>query len=147
VREGTQARLYDSLGCHLTGSGAHFAVWAPNARAVHVIGDFNGWDAGAHPLTPRGDHSGIWEGFMPDVQQGQVYMYRILSQHRDHVGEKADPFALYAELPPATGSRAWNLDYQWHDQRWMAERGRHNALDAPMSIYELHPGSWRRRDG
>ena len=146
-REGTHARLYDSLGCHLNASGAHFAVWAPNARAVHVIGDWNGWDPGANPLAPRGDHSGIWEGFVPGVQQGHVYKYRIQSQHRGHVGEKADPFALYAELPPATGSRAWNLDYEWHDQRWMAERGARNALDAPMSVYELHLGSWRRRDG
>ena len=146
-REGTHSRLYDKLGCHLAPDGASFAVWAPNARAVSVIGDWNGWNAHAHALSPRADHSGIWEGFVPGVQQGHVYKYRIESTHRGEVAEKADPFALYAELAPATGSRAWRLDYEWRDQQWMAERRPRNALDAPMSVYEVHLGSWRRRDG
>jgi 1,4-alpha-glucan branching enzyme len=114
---------------------------------VNLIGDFNGWQADAHPMRPRPDHSGIWEASVPGVQQGQVYKYRIRSRHRGHVAEKADPFAFAAELPPATGSRAWKLDYQWQDQQWMATRASRNALDSPMSIYELHLGSWRRPDG
>jgi 1,4-alpha-glucan branching enzyme len=148
-REGTHSRLYHHLGCH-PGShegtpGARFAVWAPNARRVAVIGEWSGWQADAHALHPRQDSSGIWEGFVPDVQRGQAYKYRIESQQQGHVGEKADPFAFYAEQPPATASRIWNLDYPWDDGEWMQRRAAANALDAPMSIYELHLGSWRRK--
>ncbi|MGV3493383.1 MAG: 1,4-alpha-glucan branching protein GlgB [Ramlibacter sp.] len=146
-REGTHTRLYDKLGCHLQPDGARFAVWAPNAEAVSVIGDFNGWRADAHPLHPRADHSGIWEGFAPGVQAGQVYKFRIRSRHGGRVLEKADPLAFCSELAPATGSRAWNLDYDWNDREWMANRHARNGLGCPMSIYEVHLGSWRRRDG
>ena len=148
-REGTHARLYESLGCQISrdGKGAQFAVWAPNARAVSVIGDWNGWDPNADPLAPRHDESGIWEGRAPKAVRGQAYKYRIVSQAAGHVGEKSDPFALYCEHPPATGSRVWSTEYEWHDGDWMASRGRKNALDAPMSIFEVHTGSWRRRDG
>ena len=148
-REGTHSRLYERLGCHLEpdGQGARFALWAPNARSVSVIGDWNGWKPGADSLAVRDDGSGIWEASVPGVRRGQAYKYRIESHHGGHVGEKADPFASYAELPPATGSRAWTLDYQWGDEGWMASRGPRNALDAPQSIYEVHLGSWRRRDG
>lgn len=147
-REGTHARLYDKLGCHLQpGGGAHFAVWAPNARAVSVIGDWNDWQADADPLSPRDDGSGIWEGLVPRAERGQVYKYRIASQVGGYVVDKADPFATYAEAPPATGSRVWSLDHAWNDGEWMATRGARNALDAPMSIYEVHLGSWRRQDG
>ena len=148
-REGTHCRLYRRLGCQLDpgGQGADFAVWAPNAQAVSVIGDWNDWSAGADALAARWEGSGIWEGSVPGVRRGQAYKFRIESQHGDHVAEKADPFAFLAELPPATASRAWTLDYDWGDAQWMASRGPRNALDAPVSIYEVHAGSWRRRDG
>ena len=148
-REGSHGRLYERLGCHLDpgGAGARFAVWAPNARAVSVIGEWNGWSPGAGTLSVRWDGSGIWEGFVPGVRHGQPYKFRIESHHGGHVAEKADPFAFYAETPPATGSRAWTLEYDWGDAQWMAARGRRNALDAPISVYEVHAGSWRRRNG
>ncbi|HEX4942929.1 MAG TPA: 1,4-alpha-glucan branching protein GlgB [Usitatibacteraceae bacterium] len=148
-REGTHARLYRCLGCQLDpgGQGGRFAVWAPNARAVSVIGDWNGWNAGADRLSPRADGSGIWEGEVAGVRSGQAYKFRIESHALGHVAEKADPFAFLAECPPATASRAWSLDYEWGDDGWMASRARRNALDAPMSIYEVHAGSWRRKDG
>jgi 1,4-alpha-glucan branching enzyme len=145
-REGSHARLYEQLGCQLApeGRGARFAVWAPNARAVSVIGDWNGWDAQAHPLAARWDGSGIWEGEAPQAKRGDAYKYRITSNTRGEVFEKADPFGFASELPPATGSRAWSLEYDWGDADWMAARRAANALDAPMSVYEVHAGSWRR---
>ena len=147
-REGTHARLYQALGCHLRagGDGADLAVWAPNAAHVSVIGDWNGWNADAHPLHRRPDDSGVWEGHVPGVAQGHAYKFRIVS-NTGEVLEKADPCAVYAELPPATASRAWSLDYTWNDDEWMQHRAARNALDAPMSIYEVHLGSWRRKDG
>jgi 1,4-alpha-glucan branching enzyme len=148
-REGTHGRLYTELGSHSTadGRGVSFAVWAPNASGVSVIGDWNGWNAESNRLTPRSDHSGIWEGTIPGVQHGQAYKYRITSHANGYRVEKADPFATFCELPPATASRVWNLDFAWHDAAWMSARAARNGLDAPMSIYELHAGSWRRRDG
>jgi 1,4-alpha-glucan branching enzyme len=149
-REGTHARLYERLGCHLEANdvrGARFGVWAPNARAVSVIGDWNGWRAGADALAPRGDHSGIWEGRVQGVERGQAYKFRIESSVGGYVVEKSDPFAVACELPPATASRAWTLEYDWGDAEWMKTRGPRNALDAPMAIYEVHAGSWRRKDG
>ena len=145
-REGTHTRLHGKLGCRLSADGAHFAVWAPNARAVAVIGDFNGWDASAHALRPRWDSSGIWEGFVAGVAHGAAYKFRLTPV----IGEpfdKADPFASYAQVPPDTASRAWSLDYAWNDGDWMRGRGVRNGLAAPMAIYEVHLGSWRRRDG
>ena len=148
LREGTHARLSDHLGCHLrAGGGAEFAVWAPNAESVSVIGDWNYWSTDADRLDLRHDGSGIWQGFAPHAQRGQAYKYRIHSRYNGYVVDKADPFALYAEAPPATASRIWSLEYEWSDQPWMAERGPKNALDAPMAVYEVHLGSWRRRDG
>jgi len=148
-REGTHGRLYTELGSHAAadGSGVHFAVWAPNASEVSVVGDWNGWNAQSNRLAPRSDHSGIWEGTVPGVQHGQAYKYRIISNVGGYRVEKADPFATFSELPPATASRVWNLDYAWHDEAWMTSRAARNGLDAPMSIYELHAGSWRRKDG
>jgi 1,4-alpha-glucan branching enzyme len=148
-REGTHGRLFNELGSHATadGSGVRFAVWAPNASAVSVIGDWNGWNADTHCLAPRGDESGIWEGTVPGVQHGQPYKYRITSHVGGYQVEKADPFATFSELPPATASRVWNLAYAWHDQTWMSSRAGRNGLSAPMSIYELHVGSWRRKEG
>ncbi len=145
-REGTNGRLYEALGCRLGSAGAHFAVWAPNAERVSVIGDFNGWASDAAPLRARADHSGVWEGEVSGVVRGQAYKYRIVSRG-GAVLEKADPFALLAETPPRTASRAWSLEYDWHDDAWMAGRARQNALDAPISIYEVHLGSWRRDAG
>jgi len=145
-REGSHAGLYERLGCQLSaeGKGARFGVWAPNARSVSVIGDWNGWDPNAHPLSPRWDGSGIWEGEASQARRGNVYKYRIVSNSRGEVFEKADPVGFYCEVPPATGSRVWTLEYEWGDAEWMAARRAANALDAPMAIYELHAGSWRR---
>jgi 1,4-alpha-glucan branching enzyme len=148
-REGTHSQLHSKLGCRVleAGAGAHFAVWAPNAIAVSVIGDWNGWKAGENSLTARADGSGIWEGVAAAAQRGQGYKYRISSSVGGYVVEKADPYGVFCELPPATASRVWTLEYEWKDSEWMATRARRNGLDAPMSIYELHVGSWRRRDG
>ena len=147
-KEGTHYRLYDKLGSHpMTVDGREgtlFAVWAPNAREVAVIGDFNGWNRSSHPMTVRLDGSGIWECFIPGVGQGTVYKYHMVSRQYGKHLEKADPFSLAWEIPPRTASVVWKLDYAWNDEEWMAERWRHNGLDAPMSIYELHLGSWKR---
>jgi len=147
-KQGRHFRLYDKLGAHVQAAegvaGVHFAVWAPNARRVAVIGDFNGWRAEAHPLFPRQDDSGIWEGFIPGVSHGARYKYHLTSQHGNYQVEKTDPFAHHTEVPPRTASVVWDLDYRWNDQAWMQERGRANALNAPQSIYEAHLGSWRR---
>lgn len=144
--EGTHCTLYRCLGAHplvVDGqSGTYFAVWAPDAERVSVIGDFNGWDRKAHPLEPRGV-SGIWEGFVPGAREGQIYKYHVVSRW-GHRADKADPFAFQAECPPRTGSIIRRLDYTWGDEEWMRERGRRNALDAPIAIYEVHLGSWMR---
>src|SRR5262249_674860 len=147
-KEGTHGRLYDKLGCQLTTEndieGAHFSVWAPNAKHVSVFGDFNDWDRTRDPLTPRSDDSGVWEGFVPHMQAGGRYKYRIESRYNGYQVDKADPFGFYCEVPPATASRAWRLDYEWHDQQWMSDRRQRNSLSVAHSIYELHLGSWRR---
>src|SRR5690554_4373215 len=147
-REGTHTRLYRALGAHrvaLGGTeGVAFAVWAPNAERVSVIGDFNDWDRERDPLAPRADGSGIWEAFVPGVANGARYKFHVQSRHRGFRTDKGDPFAFYWEAPPATASRVWPLDYEWGDAEWMAQRSRANALDAPWSIYEVHLGSWSR---
>jgi 1,4-alpha-glucan branching enzyme len=143
-REGTHARLYRKLGCHLSAQGAHFALWAPNAESVSVVGDFNEWRGDAHPARPRRDGTGIWEALVPGVQREQRYKFRICTRS-GAVLDKADPFAQRAEVPPATASVTWDSsDYVWGDGQWMRERARRNALDAPMAVYEVHLGSWRR---
>jgi 1,4-alpha-glucan branching enzyme len=145
--EGSHSRLYQKLGSHpmtLEGrEGAHFAVWAPDARQVSVIGDFNGWDKTSHPLSPRGQ-SGIWEGFIPGVGRGTVYKYHIESRYRGYRVDKADPFACYSEIPPRTGSIVWDTDYKWGDRDWLEKRHNRNGLEAPIAVYEVHLGSWRR---
>jgi len=145
--EGTHYRLYEKLGAHPTTQkgtrGTHFAVWAPNARRVSVIGNFNNWTPGEHPLHPRGK-SGIWEGFLPGIDTGTVYKYHIESQHHGYQVDKADPFGFMHETPPATASIVRPLDYQWTDDQWMAERAGRQAIDRPISIYEMHLGSWMR---
>ncbi len=145
-REGTHSHLFEHLGCQPAGEGAGFAVWAPGAKAVRVIGEWNGWDPDACPLQARWDGSGIWEGHASTAQRGQAYKYRVLTADGRSL-DKADPFAFYAEVPPATGSRVWSLEYEWGDADWMSTRRTKNALDAPMAIYEMHAGSWRRRNG
>jgi 1,4-alpha-glucan branching enzyme len=143
-REGSHPALYDTFGCHpRRDGGAHFAVWAPHASAVSVIGEWNAWRPDADPLVARGDGSGIWEGQAP-AQRGHAYKYRVTSALDGRAVDKADPFAFYAEVAPAQASRAWTLDYEWGDAKWMNERARRNALDAPISVYEVHLGSWRR---
>jgi len=149
-REGTHARLHRVLGCRPAaddGGGARFAVWAPNAEAVSVIGDWNGWDVDADPLERSADDSGVWHGLVRKAGVGQGFKYHLIGRGGVRLPDKADPFAFQAEEPPATASRVCRLDYDWHDADWMARRARHNALDAPISIYELHAGSWRRQDG
>lgn len=145
--EGSHFRLYEKLGAHPMEhegkEGTCFAVWAPDAQKVYVMGDFNGWDKESHPLRPRGK-SGIWEGFIPGVGKGANYKYHIASRFHGYHVDKADPFALYSEVPPKTGSIVWNLDYVWGDGEWMENRQKQNALDAPMAVYEMHLGSWMR---
>jgi 1,4-alpha-glucan branching enzyme len=145
--EGSHLRLYEKLGSH-SGTvegvdGTHFAVWAPNAARVSVIGDFNGWDPERHPLRPRAA-SGIWEAFAPGVGPGERYKYHVVSHLGGHAVDKADPFAVYAEVSPQTASIVWSLDYDWTDGEWMKSRHGPNALGAPLAIYEVHLGSWRR---
>ena len=141
-REGTHARLYEKLGAHLLGDGTQFAVWAPNASQVAVIGDFNGWDPRAHPMQPS--EAGVWTAKVPQARQGSLYKFQVVSKHASFRADKSDPFALRCETPPRTGSMVWSLDYEWRDADWMKHRRRANALDAPWSVYELHLGSWRR---
>jgi 1,4-alpha-glucan branching enzyme len=140
--EGSHFQLYDKLGAHIEPQGGtYFAVWAPNAVRVSVMGDFNGWSRDSHPLQPHGQ-SGIWEGLIAQVTKGTKYKYYVVSQQRDYRVEKADPFATHYETPPKTGSVVWDLDYTWQDQDWMAQREAHNGPSAPMAIYEVHLGSW-----
>ena len=145
--EGSHFGLQEKLGSHpmaIDGqTGTYFAVWAPNADYVSVVGDFNAWDRGAHPLVALGQ-SGIWHGFLPEVGPGQVYKYHIASKVDGYQADKADPFARYAEEPPRTASVVWDLAYEWGDQAWMRNRGQHNGLEAPISVYEMHLGSWLR---
>ncbi|MEM3086365.1 MAG: 1,4-alpha-glucan branching protein GlgB [Halobacteria archaeon] len=145
--EGSHLRLYEKLGAHPSAaggrSGTRFAVWAPDAEGVSVTGDFNGWSPDSHPLRPR-DSSGLWEGFVPGVGRGALYKYHVRSRYRGHRADKADPFAFRCETPPKTASVVWDLAYEWGDRKWMEERGERNGLDDPISIYEVHLGSWRR---
>ena len=145
--EGNHIGLYEKFGAHCIDKkglkGTYFALWAPNARMVSVIGDFNGWDRSSHPLIPR-DRSGIWEGFIPGVRKHMIYKYHIVSRLNSYSVGKADPFAFYSETPPKTGSIVWDLDYIWGDEEWMGKRGNSNSPEAPISIYELHAGSWMR---
>ena len=145
--EGTHYDLWTKLGAHVVHggdvSGTHFAVWAPNAEAVSVIGDFNQWDKQAHRLTQRG-RSGIWEGLVPGIAQGTAYKYHIISRKDRYEVDKADPFAFRQELGAGRASVVWELDYEWQDNEWMRSRHEHAKLSAPIAIYEVHLGSWRR---
>src|SRR5262245_5975753 len=144
--EGSHLRLYDKLGAHLRThagvQGCNFAVWAPGARYVSVIGDFNGWDKGQHPLSPR-ESSGIWEGFVQGVGPGAHYKFHIASGHNGYTADKIDPIGFAFEKPPQTASIVADLSYEWQDGDWMRERKKHANLHSPLSIYEVHLGSWR----
>ena len=147
-KEGNHFKLADKLGAHLLAhdhrDGTLFAVWAPNASSVSVVGDFNGWDPSRHPLASRWDDSGIWEGFIPGVGKGALYKYSVTAKSDGSRAEKADPLGIFSEAPPRSASIVWDLEYRWLDGDWMARRARVNTLDAPISVYEVHLGSWRR---
>ncbi len=148
-KAGKHYRLYEKFGSHIITvdgvKGTYFAVWAPSAKSVSVIGDFNFWLEGEHHLNVRWDGSGIWEGFIPNVGKGHIYKYKILSSHSEIRTEKADPFARRCEHPPKTASVVWEDDYDWKDKKWMKNRKKNNALDAPYSVYEVHLGSWKKQ--
>jgi len=148
-KEGNHFRLYEKLGAHTMRAGrklgTHFAVWAPNARSVSVVGNFNRWDPGANPLECRRDASGIWEGFVPGVKQGTLYKYHVVSHHRGYEADKGDPFGFFWETAPETASVVRDLGYDWGDREWMESRKSRNALDSPISVYEVHLGSWQRK--
>ena len=145
--EGRHYRAYELLGAHVQTiegvTGVRFAVWAPNAMRVSVVGDFNGWDGRFHPMKSRGG-AGLWELFIPDIPEGSAYKYEIRSRHHDAPILKADPYAFAAELRPKTASIIRRLAYDWNDQRWMEKRKGRDPLAAPVSIYEVHLGSWMR---
>jgi 1,4-alpha-glucan branching enzyme len=145
--EGTHYQLYEKLGAHPMNhegvDGTYFAVWAPDAERVTLIGDFNGWNKTSHPLQPRAN-SGIWQGFIPGIGKDSIYKYHIESRHHMYWVDKADPYAFRDEIPPKTASIVWDLEYEWKDQPWMVLRRHANALSAPWALYEVHLGSWMR---
>ncbi len=147
-KEGSHFKLYEKLGSHPTRvegqDGVLFSVWAPNAKEVSVIGEFNDWTAGRHPLAVRWDGSGIWEGFVPGLKSGVAYKIHLRSAVRDFQVDKADPFALRCQVPPETASIVHEPAYRWGDEEWMRRRGQTDPLRAPMAIYEMHLGSFRR---
>ncbi len=149
-KEGNHTKLYEKFGAHTMQcegvDGVHFAVWAPNAQSVSVRGDFNGYDTESHPLKVREDDSGIWEGFIEGVEQGLTYKYHIVSKFHHIVHDKSDPFAFFSEKPSKSASRIWRLEgYDWQDDTWMKTRHKVNAHDAPVAVYEMHLGSWKRK--
>ncbi|MEJ0029754.1 MAG: 1,4-alpha-glucan branching protein GlgB [Bacteroidota bacterium] len=147
-KTGKHFKLYEKMGAHLVSpqgkSGTFFAVWAPNAKEVSVIGNFNHWQKGHHKLTPRWDESGIWEGFFPGLHQGEAYKYSITSESGE-ILEKADPFAFYAEVAPKTASVVWQPEHTWNDQQWQQKKRGEVGNAKPYSVYEVHFGSWRRK--
>ena len=151
-KEGNHFRLYEKLGAHITQidgiSGVLFAVWAPNAKSVSVIGDFNNWDKNSHFLMPRWDESGIWEGFIPGLKKGDLYKYHIVSNFgngfHNYEFDKADPFAFFSQVPPANASIVWDTNYDWKDEDWIRNRRKFQGASSPISIYEIHLGSWKR---
>jgi 1,4-alpha-glucan branching enzyme len=147
LAEGTYDRAYEKLGAHLSERNGHrgvqFAVWAPNAERVSVIGDFNNWNPSTDIMHPSS--AGVWEVFVPDIRSGVVYKYHVESRDRRYEADKADPYGFAAEIRPRTASRVWDLqDYSWLDNSWMANRAKKNSLNSPISIYEMHLGSWMR---
>ena len=148
-KNGTHYSLYNKFGSHavkvLNTNGFYFSVWAPNATAVSVIGNFNNWDKNTHPLFVRLDSSGIWEGFIPNISQGTEYKYHIIGFQGVEL-DKGDPYANYWEQRPNTASKTWELRDDWKDEKWMAKRKKNNSLKSPWSIYEVHLASWMRPD-
>ncbi|HNJ58193.1 MAG TPA: alpha-amylase family glycosyl hydrolase, partial [Chitinophagaceae bacterium] len=146
-KNGTHYSLYKLLGNKQIEvnnlKGTYFAVWAPNATYVSVIGNFNNWKVKSHPLNVRGDSSGIWEGFIPSILRGEAYKYHIVG-YKGIKLDKGDPFAHFWEKRPATASICWDTYYEWKDVKWMKERKKNNALNAPWSVYEVHLASWMR---
>ncbi len=149
-KSGKHYRLYEKLGSHIVENegvkGVYFAVWAPNASKISVIGSFNGWNSQSHPLNQRWDGTGIWEGFIANIGKGELYKYHITNQHSGEVLQKSDPFALHWETPPNTSSVVWEMDYEWKDSEWLQKRQEktEQQLAQPYSVYEMHMGSWRR---
>jgi len=147
---GKHYKLYEKLGSHVVEVdgqwGVYFAVWAPNAQAVSVIGNFNYWNRDSHRLSSRWDSSGIWEGFIPGIGKGELYKYHIHARDGRHL-QKGDPFALFWEIPPNTASIVWDLDYEWKDKAWMDNRRNISGLDKPYSVYEVHIGTWKKIHG
>lgn len=147
-KEGTHYRLFEKLGSHHVTyngkDGVYFALWAPHARYVSVIGDFNNFNKGSHPMYYKNDGSGIWECFIEDVEIGCRYKYYLESHFDGYIQEKSDPYAFYWEVPPCSASRTWKLDYEWNDSAWMSDRKKYNSIYSPVAIYEVHLGSWMR---
>ena len=149
-KEGTHAQLYKHFGSHLMQregkSGVYFATWAPNAKAISVAGDFNHYDTNSHKLKKREDESGIWEGFIENLDEFEAYKYHISNDTENPNALKADPYAFYAEIAPNSASRVYNIDnFSWNDKRWMKNRAKKNSHKSPISVYEVHLGSWRRK--
>jgi 1,4-alpha-glucan branching enzyme len=148
LAEGTDMRMYDKLGAHMLEvdgvRGVRFAVWAPNAERVSVVGDFNQWDGRRHPMRLH-PGSGIWELFVPNLTEGEKYKYEVRISRSGMVVNKSDPVGFYAEMRPDTASIVWDLTrHAWNDAEWMASRAERHHPNAPINIYELHPGSWQR---
>jgi len=147
-KSGKHYRLYEKMGSHIITvddvKGTYFAVWAPTANQVSVVGDFNHWVDGEFELNVRWDSSGIWEGFIPNIGKGTIYKYKIHSKIDNVSTEKADPYARRCEHPPKTASVIWEDDYKWKDENWLKNRHKHNSLNAPYSVYEMHLGSWKK---
>lgn len=146
-KEGSHFKLYEKLGSHIKEKNmdqiVFFAVWAPNAAIVSVIGDFNGWNPKSHPLEMKHPNSGIWEGYIKEAHRGAKYKYHIVSRYNNYTIDKGDPFAFHCQVSPETASIVWDMCYEWEDRTWMKKRKKHNNLKAPISIYEIHLGSWR----
>ena len=146
-RQGKHFRIYQKLGSHLIEvegqAGTYFAVWAPSAKAVSVVGGFNNWNRNSHQLAPRWDSSGIWEGFIPGIGKGELYKYNVVAPNGQHLS-KGDPFALFWEIPPNTASIVWDLDYQWKDEAWLKQRSEQAGKEKPYSVYEVHIGTWMK---
>ncbi|MEW6740664.1 MAG: 1,4-alpha-glucan branching protein GlgB [Nitrospirota bacterium] len=149
IGEGTHYKNYEKLGAHVVevngAKGVHFAVWAPNAKGVSVIGDFNHWDGKKHPMKLLGD-SGIWEIFIPGLDEGELYKFEVKSKYRGYKEQKADPFAFYFEVRPKSAAIVYNIEnkHQWQDAEWMEIRRKKNWFESPVTIYEVHLGSWMR---
>ena len=147
-QSGKHYRIYEKLGSHLMEAngkqGVYFAVWAPTAKSVAVMGSFNRWSESSHALKPRWDGSGIWEGFFTEVKKGDIYKYNIVS-YDNKTFAKGDPYARRWETPPSTASIVWDTWYEWSDSEWMKDRAAKTGTVQPMSVYEVHLGSWKKK--